>query len=130
MKVGEATFSNTEPNDVRACITAILQYPSIILASSDVTLATRHYPSTIRKRTIELMIQKHLLREDNYLVRKLAKKLKMVRGFAKQVPVFNDEQSRFNFIKVLHEFGISWESFNSFFDPSKNGTIIKLKLLS
>lgn len=125
MKVDEATFSSTQAKDVRACVTAILQYPTVIFSSSDIALATRHYSSTIRQRSIRLMIEKNLLREDDYLVRKLAKQLKMVKGFAKKVPTLNDEQSRFNFIAVLNEFGITWESFNSFFDPTKNGIRIQ-----
>ncbi|CAM4981669.1 unnamed protein product [Rotaria socialis] len=128
--VHEATFSSVQTKDVRACVTAILQYPSIILSSSDIALATRHYSSTIRQRVVHIMIEKNLLREDDYLVRKLAKKLKIVKGFAKQVPSLNDEQSRFNFITTLNEFGITWESFNSFFDPTKDGfsTATQLRL--
>ncbi|CAF4101545.1 unnamed protein product [Rotaria magnacalcarata] len=129
-RTDEATFSSVQTKDVRTCVTAILQYPSIILSSSDIALATRDYSSTIRQRVVHLMIEKNLLREDDYLVRKLAKKLKMVKGFAKQVPSLNDEQSRFNFITTLNEFGITWESFNSFFDPTKDGfsTATQLRL--
>lgn len=125
MKLDEATFSNTQPNNARDCVTAILQYPSVILSSCNVAPAIRHNLSTTRQRTVQLMIQKHLLHEDDYLVRKLTKKLKVVRGFSKQVPVLNDEQSCFNYTTILHEFGISRESFYYFLDPSKNGTIVK-----
>ncbi|CAF2095205.1 unnamed protein product [Rotaria magnacalcarata] len=69
----EATFSSVQTKNVRACVTTILQYPSIILSSSDIALATRHYSSKIRQRVVHLMIEKNLLREDDYLVRKLAK---------------------------------------------------------
>ncbi len=111
--------------DVRTCVRAILQYPSIILSSSDIALATRHSSAVTRQRSIQLMIEKNLLREDNYFVRKLSKSVKVTKGFAKQVPRLNDEQSRFNFITVLNEFGITWELFKSFFDLTKDGTRIK-----
>ena len=67
------------------------------------------------------MIDKELLQEDDYFVRKLSKSVKITKGFAKKVPRLNDEQSRFDFIAVLHEFGITWDLFKSFFDLSKEG---------
>jgi hypothetical protein len=125
LKLAEATPSNNYTMDVRTCVRAILQYPSIILSSSDIALATRHSSAVTRQRSIQLMIEKNLLREDNYFVRKLSKSVKVTKGFAKQVPRLNDEQSRFNFITVLNEFGITWELFKSFFDLTKDGTRIK-----
>ena len=125
MKLAETTPSNVYPSDVKACVRAVLQYPSIILTSSDIALATRHYTAAARQRSIQSMINKGILEEDNYFVRKLSKSVKVTKGFAKKVPRVNDEQSRFDFITVLNEFGITWELFKSFFDLTRNGMKIK-----
>ncbi|UJR29595.1 hypothetical protein I4U23_010813 [Adineta vaga] len=119
----ETTPSNVHPPDVKACVRAILQYPSIILSSSDIALATRHYSAVARQRSIQLMINKKLLLEDDYFVRKLSKSVKATKGFAKNVPRINDEQSRFEFIAALNEFGITWILFKSFFDLTKDGPL-------
>ncbi|CAF1384690.1 unnamed protein product [Rotaria sordida] len=123
------TPSNNHPPDVKACVRAILQYPSIILSSSDIALATRHYSAVARQRSIQLMINKKLLHEDYYFVRKLSKSVKVMKGFAKRVPQVNDEQSRFDFITALNDFGITWELFKSFFDLTKDGFHTTTQLL-
>ncbi|CAF4976072.1 unnamed protein product [Rotaria sp. Silwood1] len=121
--------SNNHPPDVKPCVRAILQYPSIILSSSDIALATRHYSAIARQRSIQLMINKKLLHEDYYFVRKLSKSVKVTKGFAKRVPQVNDEQSRFDFITALNEFGITWVLFKSFFDLTKDGFHTTTQLL-
>ncbi|CAF1438158.1 unnamed protein product [Rotaria sordida] len=123
------TPSNNHPPDVKACVRAIFQYPSIILSSSDIALATRHYSAVARQRSIQLMINKKLLHEDYYFVRKLSKSVKVMKGFAKRVPQVNDEQSRFDFITALNDFGITWELFKSFFDLTKDGFHTTTQLL-
>ena len=84
-----------------------MQYPSIVLSSSDVCLATRRLSAIVRQRSIQLMIDANLLHEDKYFVRKLSKSVKMAKGFVKKVPRVNDEQSRFDFIADLNRFGIT-----------------------
>ncbi|CAF4078535.1 unnamed protein product, partial [Rotaria sordida] len=123
------TPPNNHPPDVKACVRAILQYPSIILSSSDIALATPHYSAVARQRSIQLMINKKLLHEDYYFVRKLSKSVKVMKGFAKRVPQVNDEQSRFDFITALNDFGITWELFKSFFDLTKDGFHTTTQLL-
>ncbi|CAF1615005.1 unnamed protein product [Adineta ricciae] len=125
----ETTLSNNYPPIVKACVKAILQYPSIVLSSSDISLATRHHTAVARQTSLRLMIDKELLQEGDYFVRKLAKSVKITRGFAKKVPRLNDEQSRFEFIAVLNEFGITWDLFKSFFDLSKEGFYTTTQLL-
>ncbi|CAF1646186.1 unnamed protein product [Adineta ricciae] len=115
------TSSHIHPPEIKSCVRAILQYPSIILTSSDIALATRHHTAMNRQRCIQSMLDKGLLKEDNYFVRKLSKSVKVTKGFAKKVPLVDDEQSRFNFIIALNEFGISWDLFKSFFDLTRNG---------
>ena len=128
-KVHNETFPSNITIDVKRCVTAILQYPSVILSLSDIALATRHYSLKNRKHAVQLMIEKGLLYEDNYLIRKVAQKVKVMKGFAKLVPAANDEFSRFKFITTLNEFDISWESFKSFFDLTKDGKNGKSKII-
>lgn len=104
-----------------------MEYPSIILSSSDIALLIRRSAPAIRKRVVPLMIEKGLLREDDYFARKLAQRVKLVKGFAKQVPSLNDESSRFNFINILNEFDIPWPSFKSYFDLTKEGLETRFK---
>lgn len=110
--------------DINSCVKAILQSPSIILSATDIALATRRISSIGRRQVIQVMIEKGLLREDDIFVRQLAQKIKMVKGFAKSVPAVNDEPARYDFIKTLHSFNISWDTFKSFFDLEKNGAKI------
>ena len=112
---------------MNACIRAILEHSSVVLSSSDIALAIRRSAPAIRQRVVPLMIQKGLLREGHYFARKLVQRVKLVKGFAKQVPSLNDESSRFNFINILNEFDISWPSFQSYFDLTKEGVKTKFK---
>ncbi|UJR11630.1 hypothetical protein I4U23_015811 [Adineta vaga] len=123
------TSSDTYSEDVQACAKSILQHPSIILSPTDVCLATRHQSAAVRQRTVELMIHEHLLYENTLFVRKLSKSVKMTKGFLKKVPRANDEQSRFRFIVALSRFGITWDTFKSFFDLTKNGFHTTTQLL-
>ncbi|CAF4527536.1 unnamed protein product, partial [Rotaria magnacalcarata] len=113
---------NQEKNnvDINSCVKAILQSPSIILSSTDIALATRRISSISRRQIVQVMIEKGLLREDDFFVRQLAQKIKIAKGFAKLVPPVNDEAARYEFIKILHSFDISWDAFKSFFDLEKN----------
>ncbi|CAF5129187.1 unnamed protein product [Rotaria magnacalcarata] len=108
--------------DINSCVKVILQSPSIILSSTDIALATRRISSISRRQIILVMIEKALLREDDFFVRQLVQKIKIVKVFAKLVPPVNDEAARYEFIKILHSFDISWDAFKSFFDMEKNGT--------
>lgn len=110
--------------DLNSNVRAILQYPSIILSLSDIALATRRTSPTARQRAVKMMIEKGLLHEDNYFVRQLAKRTKLIKGFVKKVPPLNDETARFAFIETLNGFGISWDIFKSFFDMTKEGVKI------
>ena len=67
------------------------------------------------------MIEKDLLREDNYLARQLAHNVKLVKGYAKRVPRKDDETERYDFIKTLSEFDITWNNFMSYFDLNRDG---------
>lgn len=91
------------------------------MAPTDISQATRHHSLPIRRHAIQMMIEKNLLREDNYFIRKLSKSVKVSKGYAKQVPRLNDEQSRFELITVLNEFDITWQTFQSYFDLKRNG---------
>ncbi|CAF1437879.1 unnamed protein product [Rotaria magnacalcarata] len=106
--------------DINSCVKVILQSPSIILSSTDIALATRRISSISRRQIILVMIEKALLREDDFFVRQLVQKIKIVKVFAKLVPPVNDEAARYEFIKILHSFDISWDAFKSFFDMEKN----------
>ncbi|CAF1652929.1 unnamed protein product [Rotaria magnacalcarata] len=107
--------------DINSCVKVILQSPSIILSTTVIALATRRISSISRRQIIQVMIEKALLREDDFFVRQLAQKIKIVKGFAKLVPPVNDEAARYEFIKILHSFDIPWDAFKSFFDLEKNG---------
>ncbi|CAF4292291.1 unnamed protein product, partial [Rotaria magnacalcarata] len=106
--------------DINSCVKVILPSPSIILSSTDIALATRRISSINRRQIILVMIEKALLREDDFFVRQLVQKIKIVKVFAKLVPPVNDEAARYEFIKILHSFDISWDAFKSFFDMEKN----------
>lgn len=93
----------------------------MILSASDIAIATRHFTAMNRQRSVQIMIEKNLLCEDNYFVRKLVRTVKIIRGYAKQLPKLNNEESRFDFITTLAEFDISWDLFKSCFDLRKNG---------
>ncbi len=107
--------------NVNSHIEAILKYPSVILSSSDIALATRRASRIARRHVVQIMIEKGLLREDNYLVKRLAKGAKVVKGFAKVIPSLSDEAARYSFIKTLNEFKIKWETFRSYFSLSNEG---------
>jgi hypothetical protein len=51
----------------------------------------------------------------------LSQKVKLVKGYAKQVPALNDETGRYEFITTLSEFGITYDTFMSYFDLNKDG---------
>ncbi|CAF4545562.1 unnamed protein product, partial [Rotaria magnacalcarata] len=72
--------------DINSCVKVILQSPSIILSSTDIALATRRISSISRRQIILVMIEKALLREDDFFVRQLVQKIKIVKVFAKLVP--------------------------------------------
>lgn len=121
MQPGATTSLDKSIRIINNSVKAILQYPSIILSSSDITLATRRISSTIRRQVIQTMLEKGLLIEDNYFIRQLAQKTKFIKGFAKKLPHMGDETARYDFITVLNSFGISWDTFTSFFDLTKEG---------
>ena len=127
MNIDWQTRSSVEVDNTNKYVTAILQYPSIILTSSDIALATRRISPISRRKVIDKMIEKDLLREDNYLARQLAHKVKLVKGYAKRLPRKNDETERYDFIKTLSEFDITWNNFMSYFDlnrdPRSNNTV-------
>ena len=121
MTVGDKKCQNDGTQNVNTFVRDILEYPSIILTPTDISLATRHISAITRKQVIKTMIEAGLLQEDNYLVRQFARKVAFARGFVKKVPPMNDETARYNFLRTLNEFRISWDDFKSFFDLTKAG---------
>jgi len=106
---------------VNTSVRAILEYPSIILSPSDISLATRKISTIKRRQVIKTMVKEGLLHEDNYFVRQLVRNVKLATGYLKKVPPMNDETARYNFLRTLNGFGISWDDFKSFFDLTKEG---------
>ncbi|CAF1555633.1 unnamed protein product, partial [Didymodactylos carnosus] len=101
---------------------SVLKYPSVILTASDFAVATRTLSKLERKQVADTMLTKNVLKQDMFFVTHLLNnKLIIYTGYAKCVPIKDDEELRFNVINIINEFELSWERFQSYFDTPTIG---------